>query len=215
MTSIPASRSARAMIFAPRSCPSRPGLATTTRIFWLVLGADIGRGGGILCAANRRRGPEGPRALVSTTRRVYETRIVILMVGWWTSHTTVYVPAFVNRRDAVPFVFTREIVPRCGPFEIRTLCGSLPVHANLTVSPRLMFRREVPNRMLGPTLTVLVAAKAGTATAAATAATATRSAMRRFMRWIASCCSVGRGAVLGRTPGDGPNFPCEHGSVRG
>src|ERR671939_1262481 len=60
MTSIPASRSARAMILAPRSCPSRPGLATTTRIFWLVLGADIGRGRGILCA-ERRRGPEGPR----------------------------------------------------------------------------------------------------------------------------------------------------------
>src|SRR3954470_8634463 len=33
MTSIPASRSARAMILAPRSWPSRPGLATTTRIF--------------------------------------------------------------------------------------------------------------------------------------------------------------------------------------
>src|SRR5215471_16690379 len=33
MTSMPASRSARAMIFAPRSCPSRPGFATTTRIF--------------------------------------------------------------------------------------------------------------------------------------------------------------------------------------
>src|SRR3954462_4446450 len=32
MTSMPASRSARAMIFAPRSWPSRPGLATTTRI---------------------------------------------------------------------------------------------------------------------------------------------------------------------------------------
>src|SRR3954453_16497111 len=30
---MPASRSARAMIFAPRSCPSRPGFATTTRIF--------------------------------------------------------------------------------------------------------------------------------------------------------------------------------------
>src|SRR5712691_9250651 len=30
---MPASRSARAMIFAPRSCPSSPGLATTTRIF--------------------------------------------------------------------------------------------------------------------------------------------------------------------------------------
>src|SRR5690606_21429003 len=32
MTSMPASRSARAMTFAPRSCPSRPGLATKTRI---------------------------------------------------------------------------------------------------------------------------------------------------------------------------------------
>src|SRR5215211_3932972 len=38
MTSMPASRSARAMILAPRSCPSRPGLATTTRIF-LLMGA--------------------------------------------------------------------------------------------------------------------------------------------------------------------------------
>src|ERR1051326_632549 len=36
MTSMPASRSARAMIFAPRSWPSRPGLATTTRIFRLA-----------------------------------------------------------------------------------------------------------------------------------------------------------------------------------
>src|SRR5579872_862833 len=32
MTSMPASRSARAMTLAPRSCPSRPGLATSTRI---------------------------------------------------------------------------------------------------------------------------------------------------------------------------------------
>src|SRR4051812_5377500 len=39
---MPASRSARAMIFAPRSCPSRPGLATTTRI--LRLDASIGAG---------------------------------------------------------------------------------------------------------------------------------------------------------------------------
>src|SRR5436305_1774436 len=33
MTSIPASRSARAITLAPRSCPSRPGFATSTRIF--------------------------------------------------------------------------------------------------------------------------------------------------------------------------------------
>src|SRR5437667_11084432 len=30
---MPASRSARAMTFAPRSCPSRPGFAITTRSF--------------------------------------------------------------------------------------------------------------------------------------------------------------------------------------
>src|SRR6266851_8101894 len=32
MTSIPASRNARAITLAPRSCPSSPGLATSTRI---------------------------------------------------------------------------------------------------------------------------------------------------------------------------------------
>src|SRR5687767_12560568 len=37
MTSIPASRSALAMIFAPRSWPSRPGLATTTRVLGCVV----------------------------------------------------------------------------------------------------------------------------------------------------------------------------------
>src|SRR5215210_5079427 len=39
MTSIPASRSARAMILAPRSWPSRPGLATTTRILRAAAGS--------------------------------------------------------------------------------------------------------------------------------------------------------------------------------
>src|ERR687898_284574 len=42
MTSMPASRRARAMIFAPRSCPSRPGFAITTLIF-RAPGVDIGR----------------------------------------------------------------------------------------------------------------------------------------------------------------------------
>src|SRR4029078_766903 len=36
MTSIPASRSARAMTFAPRSWPSRPGFAITTRILFVI-----------------------------------------------------------------------------------------------------------------------------------------------------------------------------------
>src|SRR5712692_5960562 len=37
MTSMPASRSARAMIFAPRSWPSRPGFAISTRIFFCII----------------------------------------------------------------------------------------------------------------------------------------------------------------------------------
>src|SRR5918911_4286859 len=50
MTSMPASRSARAMIFAPRSCPSSPGLATTTRIFFSgLIGWPVATG-----AAGRR-----------------------------------------------------------------------------------------------------------------------------------------------------------------
>src|SRR5262245_49014530 len=37
MTSIPASRSAEAITLAPRSCPSRPGFPTRTRIFLTVI----------------------------------------------------------------------------------------------------------------------------------------------------------------------------------
>src|SRR6187200_1134651 len=42
---MPASRSARAMIFAPRSWPSSPGLATTTRILRLVSALVANAGG--------------------------------------------------------------------------------------------------------------------------------------------------------------------------
>src|SRR3990170_643890 len=41
MTSKPASRRARATILAPRSCPSRPGLATTTRILRSAMGSPL------------------------------------------------------------------------------------------------------------------------------------------------------------------------------
>src|ERR671920_352904 len=103
------------------------------------------------------------------------------MPGAWMSHTIVYVPVRVKRRETVPLVRVRLIVPRCGPFEIRTLCGRLPVHWNFTVSPDLMLSRLVPNLTCGPTLTVFVAANAGTAIAAvATAATRARTAIRRF-----------------------------------
>src|SRR6266516_1851295 len=47
---MPASRSARAMIFAPRSWPSRPGLAITTRIFRAIAGSlDLDGSGYVQC----------------------------------------------------------------------------------------------------------------------------------------------------------------------
>src|SRR5918994_6950151 len=54
MTSMPASRKARAMIFAPRSWPSRPGLATTTRILRAV--GAVGAMGGAFYVRGGRSG---------------------------------------------------------------------------------------------------------------------------------------------------------------
>src|SRR5689334_19815534 len=51
---MPASRRARAMILAPRSCPSKPGLATTTRILRAVA-ASIRPGTLAPCAQPARR----------------------------------------------------------------------------------------------------------------------------------------------------------------
>src|SRR5215216_5692780 len=68
MTSIPASRNARAMIFAPRSCPSKPGFATTTRIFLFVAVVMSGRGRLIVRVRTRRARLErddAPRALAN------------------------------------------------------------------------------------------------------------------------------------------------------
>src|SRR3954468_14498714 len=55
MTSMPASRSARAMIFAARSCPSRPGFATTTRIFLLPCCCEGSFSAGPFLARQSRR----------------------------------------------------------------------------------------------------------------------------------------------------------------
>src|SRR4249920_1741712 len=61
MTSKPASRRARATIFAPRSWPSRPGFATITRYFCGIAAsvADPVLRPGELAAQDARRGP-GP-----------------------------------------------------------------------------------------------------------------------------------------------------------
>src|SRR4051794_8019732 len=83
MTSMPASRRARAMIFAPRSCPSRPGLATTTRIFlvleaaamggwvpilWLARHPELHLHVGLVDRAHERVGPGAPEGLAVRAR---------------------------------------------------------------------------------------------------------------------------------------------------
>src|SRR3954447_8390774 len=71
MTSMPASRRARAMILAPRSCPSKPGLATTTRIFALDAASTAGRDATRHAAAgdSRWRAPGRPRSAADRDRR--------------------------------------------------------------------------------------------------------------------------------------------------
>src|SRR5205809_1532188 len=81
MTSTPASRSARATTFAPRSCPSRPAFATITRILLMtasvtgtprgsvrpaVSGRSVDAGDAVLGddrAALRARGRQGRRGV--------------------------------------------------------------------------------------------------------------------------------------------------------
>src|SRR5262249_15416119 len=66
MTSMPASRSARAMIFAPRSCPSRPGFATTTRMFPAI--AREATDNVAVAAAKRGDTRKNPVAMLPETR---------------------------------------------------------------------------------------------------------------------------------------------------
>src|ERR1700730_2026913 len=62
MTSIPASRSARAITLAPRSCPSSPGLATNTRI-------------GLFIQSDRARFPIGAEHIPQSVTDFTERRV--------------------------------------------------------------------------------------------------------------------------------------------
>src|SRR5215207_7229369 len=79
---MPASRSALAMIFAPRSWPSRPGLATTTRILGageVLIGSAAGRGQG----EGRDPGPlEAVAAVGGSARSGATATLTPHRVGW-------------------------------------------------------------------------------------------------------------------------------------
>src|SRR5205823_535401 len=68
MTSMPASRRARAMIFAPRSWPSRPGFAMTTLIF-RVTACEV-YGGRVCGSVHRAVEPEAPPAPLAELPRL-------------------------------------------------------------------------------------------------------------------------------------------------
>src|SRR5437763_12818237 len=68
MTSNPASRSARATTFAPRSCPSSPGFATMMRYFSPAMGARGYR------SERFEADGRGHNAAVNTDRYVAEAR---------------------------------------------------------------------------------------------------------------------------------------------
>src|SRR5947199_4212136 len=86
MTSIPASRSAAATTFAPRSCPSRPGFATSTRMGRFEPGISDGtaagrrarpRRGAPARRTRRRPGRAGPGLLDG----IVDAPVVVLPVG--------------------------------------------------------------------------------------------------------------------------------------
>src|SRR5918994_726949 len=79
MTSIPASRRARAMIFAPRSWPSSPGFATTTLIFppvdtWAIVSLPA---------------PDGPLGCIGMARFAFGGPDIAIDLG--TANTLVFV----------------------------------------------------------------------------------------------------------------------------
>src|SRR3954463_4380553 len=113
-------------------------------------------------------------------------------------------------RVRTPEIFLVPWMP--GPFVITTSCGSDPVQRNRTVSPDLMLSDFGPNEVCGPTLTVFVAARAGTAVGAARAATPRGSAWRRFMRPTSLLVRLERSSL--KTPDDPAGFPVDDRPVR-
>src|SRR5438477_3316708 len=79
MTSMPASRKARAMIFAPRSWPSRPGFAMTTLIF-RATACEV-YGGGVGGSVRRAVEPEAPLASFIQVARLGSAVTLSLRAG--------------------------------------------------------------------------------------------------------------------------------------
>src|SRR6266516_3304547 len=116
---MPASRSARAMIFAPRSWPSRPGLAITTRIFRAIAGSlDLDGSGYVQCrqvrlthlAAGTSFDPPADPLVEALARLVIERT----MTGIGVEHRDVLLRGVDHVPDVTADADVAEAVARCG-----------------------------------------------------------------------------------------------------
>src|SRR5216683_2925930 len=127
MTCRPASRSARAMIFAPRSWPSSPGFAISTRIFFCIIS----------------RYPYSPGFAIpgpSVCQTVAAGRVGELEVS---------VPPWFDRFDEYDMLVARladnlqDISPRQGPeSEVPPTVRSFPAHRGLPDFIQYFFESE-------------------------------------------------------------------------
>src|SRR5207245_603294 len=102
MTSMPESRSARAMTLAPRSCPSRPGLAMSTRI-----------GRSMVARECTRSGPQDRKPLSHDAAGLGELAAQLLLDGSHVSDELVVLAFLVldpDRRQNVARALTRPRV---------------------------------------------------------------------------------------------------------
>src|SRR5258706_6590481 len=103
MTSMPASRNARAMTLAPRSWPSRPGLATRTRILGSGIGSHLTTvGAGSTVRALTTVAARGARARCPRDSRRGRRRYICRALLGWTGQRPVPTRASLRFHSQLP-----------------------------------------------------------------------------------------------------------------
>src|SRR5579875_1070559 len=122
MTSMPASRKARASTFAPRSCPSRPGFATRTRIGRSAIVHDSFVY--LFCLLQNFCIERANRLLLLLIERLVPMLVVTV---WWNAENAASIPPILtcSNHITVGYVFVtlttqprpRLLLQRSGPFD--------------------------------------------------------------------------------------------------
>src|SRR5579875_1681344 len=122
MTSMPASRKARASTFAPRSCPSRPGFATRTRIGRSAIVYDSFVY--LFCLLQNCCIERANRSLLLLIERLVHMLVITV---WWNTENAVSIPPILtcSNHITVGYVFVtltmqprpRLLLQRSGPLD--------------------------------------------------------------------------------------------------